>query len=56
MSELSRCDQAVQDWIDVYGKPQMPDFRPIANSSGKLHGSTTFVLNALVIVNDPASF
>ena len=44
------------DWIDVYGYPQMPDFRPIANSGGQMHGSTTFVLNALVIVNDPASF
>ena len=45
-----------RDWIDVYGKPQMPDFRPQPNSSGRLHGSVSFVLNAIVIVNDPASF
>jgi len=45
-----------RDWIDVYGRPQMPDFRPAANSGGKLHNSVTFVLNAIVIVNDPASF
>ncbi len=45
-----------RDWIDVYGYPQMPDFRPIENSGGLMHGSITFVLNAIVIVNDPASF
>lgn len=44
------------DWIDVYGYPQMPDFRPIEDSSGRMHGSVNFVLNAIVIVNDPASF
>lgn len=45
-----------RDWIDVRGKPAMPDFLPQTNSSGQLHGSVKFFLNALVIVNDPASF
>lgn len=45
-----------RDWIDVYGKPQMPDFEVVANSGGKMHGNVEFVLNAITIVNDPASF
>lgn len=45
-----------RDWIDVYGRPHMPDFLPQPYSGGRMHGRVTFVLNALVIVNDPASF
>lgn len=48
-----------RDWIDVYGRPEMPDFQPrapVAGSNGILYGQTKLFVNALVIVNDPASF
>jgi hypothetical protein len=48
-----------RDWIDVRGRPQMPDFlplTPVAGSNGIMHGSVRLFVNELFIVNDPASF
>lgn len=57
--DRSNGEASGRDWIDVYGRPEMPDFQPqapVAGADGIVYGTTSFFLNALVIVNDPASF
>ena len=47
------------DWIDVSGRPYMPDFdpsTPIASASRTAHERIELFVNNLTIVNDPASF
>lgn len=45
------------DWIDVFGRPRIPDIEPegsIAGASGFYHRNVTLFVNNLTIVNDPA--
>ena len=46
------------DWIDVRGKPHVPDFDPsrFAGASDIVHENIELFVNNLTIVNDPASF
>ena len=47
------------DWIDVSGKPYMPDFdpsTPIASATAVAHSRVELYINNLTIVNDPATF
>lgn len=46
------------DWIDVRGRPYMPDFDPsqIAGATGTVHQRVELFVNNLTIVNDPATF
>lgn len=51
-------DGDTYDWIDVYGKPHIPDFDPsrFAGASDIVHENIELFVNNLTIVNDPASF
>jgi hypothetical protein len=46
------------DWIDVSGKPHMPDFDPsrFVGATNIVHQNMELFLNNLTIVNDPAHF
>lgn len=46
------------DWIDVSGRPHMPDFDPsrFAGATNIVHQNVELFLNNLTIVNDPALF
>ena len=46
------------DWIDVSGKPHMPDFDPsrFGGATNIMHENVELFVNNLTIINDPASF
>ncbi len=47
------------DWIDVRGRPHMPDFdpsTPIVTATGIVHRNIELYVNNIFIVNDPAWF
>lgn len=43
-------------WVDVRGKPTIPDNAPTANTSGMIRDNVVLEINNIESVNDPASF
>lgn len=44
------------DWIDVSGKPHIPDGTAAGNTQGRVSDGVSLLLNALSVVNDPSSY
>ena len=44
------------DWIDVSGKPHIPDGTPAGNTDGLLSDGFTLFLNNLTIESDPSAY
>ena len=42
-------------WVDVYGRPLVPDISPSPNSRGVLTNTVTLTINNVVIDNNPAT-